>query len=425
LEFAVLWTIKLEFTPGGGEPQVRQIGTISRSMNDLRPEEAGLTLQEGRELLRGIECQIIANQVHFYTLCFGSCPDCGQRRQFKDVRTKCVQTVFGAYRFRGRGIRTCACEGMRASRTTIWRHTVALGKAIEEDQLDASRTGTSSSIVAPRTVSVGIDDTDIRHCQRDASRQIQVTGGRIERNGKLAERFAFVAAAPDWSRDQFAGILHQLGIGGCKSVRVVSDGDDGLRNFVRASLGKQVQSLLDWFHIGMRLERLRNAVRLPMTYAEFLRNPEQLKPLERRVSGIRDVLWRGRPWRALLQLARLRRDIERWAAKHPGVGADSLARVTRAIDEFQGSVGGNRRSVPSFAKARAAGRRTSTAHVESVMNHLINHRMSKKQQMRWSPAGAHYLLQVRVELLNDTLLDPFRVWHERFRTGSRCTPCLA
>jgi hypothetical protein len=59
------------------------------------------------------------------------------------------------------------------------------------------------------------------------------------------------------------------------------------------------------------------------------------------------------------------------------------------------------------------------------MNHLINHRMSKKQQMRWSPAGAHSLLQVRVELLNGTLLDRFRVWHERFRTSSRYTPCLA
>jgi hypothetical protein len=270
-----------------------------------------------------------------------------------------------------------------------------------------------------------VHDPDIRHCQRDASRQIQVTGGRIERNGKLAERFAFVAAAPGWSRDQFAGILHQLGIGGRKSIRVVSDGDDGLRNFVQASLGKQVQSQLDWFHIGMRLERLRKAVRLPMTYAEFLRNPDQLKPLERRVSGIRDVLWRGRPWRALLQLARLRRDIERWAAKHPSVGADSLGRVTRAIGEFQGYVGGNRRSVPSFAKARAARRRISTAHVESVMNHLINHRMSKKQQMRWSPADAHSLLQVRVERLNGTLLDRFRVWHERFRASSGYTPCLA
>lgn len=112
----MLWTIRLEFTPDGGEPQVRQIATISRSMIDLRPEEAGLTLQEGRELLRGIECQIIANQVRFYTLCFGSCPDCGQRRQFKDVRTKCVRTVLGAYRFRGRGICTCACEAEQGIR---------------------------------------------------------------------------------------------------------------------------------------------------------------------------------------------------------------------------------------------------------------------------------------------------------------------
>jgi hypothetical protein len=31
--------------------------------------------------------------------------------------------------------------------------------------------------------------------------------------------------------------------------------------------------------------------------------------------------------------------------------------------------------------------RISTAHVESVMNHLVNHRLSKKQQMRWSPEG--------------------------------------
>jgi hypothetical protein len=110
LEITVRWTIKLEFTPDGGEPQVRQIGTINRSMTDVRPEGVGLTLQEGRQLLRGIECQVIANQVHLYTLCFRACPDCGRRRQFKDVRTKCVQTVFGAYRFRGRRIRTCACE---------------------------------------------------------------------------------------------------------------------------------------------------------------------------------------------------------------------------------------------------------------------------------------------------------------------------
>ena|ERR1700677_4346838 len=35
---------------------------------------------------------------------------------------------------------------------------------------------------------------------------------------------------------------------------------------------------------------------------------------------------------------------------------------------------GNRRAVPSFAKARASGRRIAAAHIESVMNPLINHR---------------------------------------------------
>jgi len=38
--------------------------------------------------------------------------------------------------------------------------------------------------------------------------------------------------------------------------------------------------------------------------------------------------------------------------------------------------------------------------------------------MRWSPAGAHYLLQVRAELLNGTLTDAYRVANPRFRGPS-------
>lgn len=59
------------------------------------------------------------------------------------------------------------------------------------------------------------------------------------------------------------------------------------------------------------------------------------------------------------------------------------------------------------------------------MNHLINHRLGKRQQMRWSPAGAHYLLQVRVDVLNGTLLNRFRRWHERLQSPSRYTRCAA
>jgi hypothetical protein len=38
--------------------------------------------------------------------------------------------------------------------------------------------------------------------------------------------------------------------------------------------------------------------------------------------------------------------------------------------------------------------------VESAVNRLVNRRMNKSQQMRWSPHGAHFLLQVRAAVLN-------------------------
>jgi hypothetical protein len=35
----------------------------------------------------------------------------------------------------------------------------------------------------------------------------------------------------------------------------------------------------------------------------------------------------------------------------------------------------------------------------------------EKQQMRWTPRGAHLLLQVRTRVLNDQLADDFHRWY--------------
>jgi hypothetical protein len=37
--------------------------------------------------------------------------------------------------------------------------------------------------------------------------------------------------------------------------------------------------------------------------------------------------------------------------------------------------------------------------------------MVKKQQMRWTPRGAHLLLQVRTRVLNNDLADDFHRWY--------------
>gem|GEM_PF-2566332 len=54
--------------------------------------------------------------------------------------------------------------------------------------------------------------------------------------------------------------------------------------------------------------------------------------------------------------------------------------------------------------------------------------MVKKQQMRWSPRGAHLLLQIRTRVLNDTLAYDYRRWYRDFthtptgRTKPRSLP---
>ena len=45
--------------------------------------------------------------------------------------------------------------------------------------------------------------------------------------------------------------------------------------------------------------------------------------------------------------------------------------------------------------------------------------MVKKQQMRWSPRGAHLLLQIRTRVLNETLADDYRRWYPGFTHTDR------
>jgi hypothetical protein len=49
--------------------------------------------------------------------------------------------------------------------------------------------------------------------------------------------------------------------------------------------------------------------------------------------------------------------------------------------------------------------------VESTVNQVISKRFVKRQQMRWTPVGAHLLLQVRTLVLNGELRDKFQQWY--------------
>jgi hypothetical protein len=53
----------------------------------------------------------------------------------------------------------------------------------------------------------------------------------------------------------------------------------------------------------------------------------------------------------------------------------------------------------------------SSSFVESTVNEVISKRFVKRQQMRWTKAGAHQLLQVRIQVLNEELRTTFGRWY--------------
>ena len=75
-------------------------------------------------------------------------------------------------------------------------------------------------------------------------------------------------------------------------------------------------------------------------------------------------------------------------------------------------------SMPDYGKRYRNGSRISTDSAESAVNEIVAKRMMKKQQMRWNRYTAQQFLNVRVHVLNETLGDAFRYWHQGFRSVS-------
>jgi len=74
--------------------------------------------------------------------------------------------------------------------------------------------------------------------------------------------------------------------------------------------------------------------------------------------------------------------------------------------------------IPHYGGRYRAGETISTSFVESAVDQLVSKRMVEKQQMRWTPRGAHLLLQVRARVLNNQLADDFHRYYPRLHKCS-------
>ncbi|MEA2958793.1 MAG: hypothetical protein QOJ58_4328 [Alphaproteobacteria bacterium] len=75
----------------------------------------------------------------------------------------------------------------------------------------------------------------------------------------------------------------------------------------------------------------------------------------------------------------------------------------------------NRVYIPNYGERYRHNETISTGFVESIVNQVVSKRFVKKQQMQWTPRGAHLLLQTRTKVLNGDLEQAFRGWYPAFR----------
>jgi hypothetical protein len=84
-------------------------------------------------------------------------------------------------------------------------------------------------------------------------------------------------------------------------------------------------------------------------------------------------------------------------------------KVARLLGDLETYVSGQSDIIIDYATARRCEEPISTAVAESTAQWLLHRRMNAKQQMRWSPRGAHLMLKVRTSVMNGMLSRDYAV----------------
>ncbi len=131
--------------------------------------------------------------------------------------------------------------------------------------------------------------------------------------------------------------------------------------------------------------------------------PVHRAPLEHAqadVERLRHLLWNGKHGEACRALDR----IVSWSGNAASLDGAAVAakagRLAAHCTELRGYIETNEGALIDYGRRHRAGEPISSSRAESTVNQLVNARMNKRRQMRWSPRGAHRVLQVRAAVLD-------------------------
>jgi hypothetical protein len=452
---AMRWTVRLEARTDRGEVEATELVTISRPAVAGTLAEVGLTLAEAKALLAGLQASMVRDQLAGYAAHHRLCPGCGMPRPLKDRRTRRLQTLFGTLEVEAPRFRVCRCRsaaapvseavsspvcalltaqctpelervqaelGARASFREAARiletllpaspashegvrartHAVALRLEAADRQAAAevaAAVGTED-MAATADASwpvVMLDGAYVRAAPGHRVRNFEAVCGKVEHEGRPSRRFALVRGVAERPQALPRAALLDRGWREGEAVTAISDGDPALPALVRSATGGPVEHILDWFHLSMRVRHVEQAMPGLCALEPVHRGP--LEHVRADVERLRHLLWNGHHEEATEALGRIAGWAES-AASLDGVAAAKAGRLLTLCAGLRAYIGNNEGALIDYGRRYRAGKPISTSRAESTVNNLVNARMNKRGQMRWSPRGAHRVLQVRAAVLD-------------------------
>ena len=448
-------------------PVVREVFAADR--DDLAPDTLGLQLAEAKDLLAAVQDTLAGQQASAAITRQVACPDCGRARRHKDTRTIVVRSLFGALRLASPRWWHCDCRdqptrtfqplaellperttpelaylqarfaalvsygitaallgellplGRRLHPAMARRQTQAVAQRLE-DELGEERPSFIDTCQRDREelprpdlpIVVGLDGGYV-HSSQQRSRTdgwFEVIAGKaIPADGRPA-CFGYVQTYDTKPKRRLFEVLKSQGMQANQQVTFLTDGGEDIRD-LPLYLNAQAEHLLDWFHLTMRITVMANmakSLRPPPPDRESPDEPpaDLANEIGTQLQRLKWFCWHGNVFRALQTIDDLIFDLD-ITEPYP-----EQARLLKAVREFDSYIRANAGRIPNYGERQRAGEAISTAFTESAVNQVISKRMVKKQQMRWTPRGAHLLLQVRTRVLNDQLADDFRRWYPGF-----------
>jgi hypothetical protein len=450
---AVEWTIWVEVRRPDGTSDRCAIGTVQRTMSSPGPADLGLRLAETKDLLHRLQLRLVQDQVEQASVLDRPCAGCGSRRALHDHRRRVIDTLFGRVTVRQPRFRVCICRRGKADRSSgngsgpdrvsalldaratpelacvqaelgarlsfreaarVLRLLLPSGSAANytavrrrlaqtADRLQARDDASPHrmSLAQSGPVVVSIDGAHIRAVPGFQTRHFEVTTGRVEAQGRPPRHFAVAPNVPASRPGTIRNALRAQGWLPGREVLVLSDGDPSLVGAVRSAVREPVTHILDWFHISMRVRHIEQAH--AGLLGSDLEHKGSLDYAGFDVERLRNLIWNGyadearRALPGIMQMA--------WNAiwLNGQRGRARIERFAQLVKELETYLALNASALVDYGRRYRAGLPISTSRAESVVNSLVNARMNKRRQMRWSPRGAHRVLQVRAAVIDGRL----------------------